>query len=139
MFKLLALNPISTKNKPGTLIDINIETICAKYDISNFSISKCFYITDLNSTESRGNHSNTNASEILICQEGSFTIKLHDGNGEIIMTLSKHDGIFIDRNVWVEFYDFTNCVILAFVSIEKDVKRSCYDFGEFLQKHNTCV
>jgi mannose-6-phosphate isomerase-like protein (cupin superfamily) len=133
-FKLLKFDPILTPNKPGELIDININTICLKYDL-NFTISKCFYITALNASESRGKHSNNNASEILICQSGSFTIKLHDGKKETVFELSKNDGIFIDHNVWVDFSNFNNCTILAFVNISPDVKHSCYDFDEFLLKH----
>jgi len=133
-FKRLSFDPILTQGKPGELVDINMAAICVKYDLA-FTISKCFYITNLTSPESRGRHSNNNASEILICQSGSFTIKLHDGTVETTLRLSKNDGIFINRNVWVDFYDFKDCIILAFVNIEPDVKQSCYDFNEFLANH----
>lgn len=132
--KKFSLNPIETKGKPGKLAEINIAKICLENNIQ-FHTSKYFYVTDLDSTESRGNHSNNNASEILICLQGSFDIKLHDGKSEVVVQLKEHEGIFIDKNIWISYYNFKKCVILAFVSIYTNDKESCCDFDEFLKKH----
>ena len=58
-------------------------------------------------------------------------------NVNVIFTLNKNDAIFINRNIWIEFYNFRECIILAFVHIKSSLdnkgKESCYDFNEFLQ------
>ena len=128
------LNPIETEGKPGKLVDVDLKKISKQLNI-NFHITKCFYINELNSINSRGNHSNYNASEILICLNGSFEIKLHNGIYEKILFLKKNEGIFIEKNIWIEFYNFKDCIISAYVDIDyDDNKNSCYDFKEFLQK-----
>jgi len=130
-YKKFTLIPIKTKEKPGELVDLNITNICLENNI-DFTISKCFYITDLNSELSRGNHSNYNASEILICLKGSFEIMLHDGKEKKIFKLNQHDAIFINKNIWIEFYNFNDCIIMAFVNLIVNNKESCYDFNEFI-------
>lgn len=130
-FKKINLNPTKTDGKPGELIDLNINNICEENDIF-FSVSKMFYINELNSELSRGNHSNSNASEILICLNGSFELKLHDGKQENNFILNKNDAIFINKNIWIEFFNFKDCIILAFVNIIDTDKKSCYDFNDYL-------
>lgn len=130
-YKILEFKPIVTEGKPGELIDLNLNNICLKNNIE-FNISKCFYINELNSPLSRGNHSNNNASEILVCLNGSFEIKLNNGKNEINLQINKNEGIYIDKNIWIEFYNFDNCIIIVFVNIYVDNKQSCYDFNEFL-------
>jgi hypothetical protein len=135
-YKLFSLNPIKTEGKPGELIDVDINKICLENNLQ-FTITKCFYINELNSNLSRGNHSNYNASEILICLTGSFELKLHDGKEGKNFILCKNDAIFINKNIWVEFYNFNECIIMAFVNISLNNKTSCYDFNEFLLHMNS--
>jgi len=135
-YTFFKLNPIITENKPGKLVDLNIKNICNHINI-NFNVSKCFYINDLDSKLSRGNHSNNNASEILFCLNGSFDIKLTNQNCSETLSININEGIFIDKNIWIEFYNFKDCVILAFVDIEyNDIKDSCYDFQQYINNFN---
>lgn len=133
--KIIQLQPIITEGKPGSLIDLNITNICLKNNIQ-FNISKCFYINDLDSFEARGKHSNENASEILVCVNGSFKIMLHDGINEYNYTINKNTAIYIDKNIWIEMNDFHNCVIMAFVHIYPNDKQSCFKFEDFLEFKN---
>jgi hypothetical protein len=126
---------IITDGKPGELVDLDINKICIENNI-NFTISKCFYVNELNSNLSRGNHSNENASEILVCLNGSFIIKLHDGKNEEKIEIHKNQAIFINNNIWIEIYDFKNCIIMGFVNILKNNKKSCYNFDEFIKNIN---
>lgn len=128
------LEPIITKEKPGELIDLNLKNICKNLDIQ-FQMSKCFYINELNSDLSRGKHSNNNCTELLICLTGTFDIKLHNGKKVTIINMKKNEGIFINKNIWIDFYNFKDCIIIAFVDIDFDEeKKSCYDFNDFLNK-----
>ena len=131
MYKYFTLHPKITEGKPGILTEVNISKICNEQHIE-FNISKCFYVTDLNSEDSRGNHSNTNASELLVCLQGSYNITLHDGKREVTLHLNQHDVVFIEKNVWISYYNFKNCVIMAYVCIYPTNKDSCHDFNEFL-------
>ena len=129
------LNTIETENKPGKLVDLTLKNICKNINIQ-FNISKIFYINDLNSNLSRGNHSNNNASEILLCLNGSFNIKLINKNSNKILTINKNEAIFIDKNIWIEFYNFNNCIILGLVDIDlNNDKDSCYNFDEYINKN----
>jgi mannose-6-phosphate isomerase-like protein (cupin superfamily) len=138
-YKKFKITTIKTDGKPGELVDIqtNVDTFCLENNVG-FHISKCFYITNLASALSRGKHSNRKASEVLICLTGRFEIKLHNGKAQETFVLEQNDAIFINRNIWIDFYNFTDCIILAFVCIdEPDGKFSCYDFNEFLSTVNT--
>lgn len=130
-FKLI---PIITENKPGELVDLNLKNICKKLDIQ-FHFTKSFYINELNSKESRGKHSNDNCTELLICVDGTMNIKLHDGKNEYKFSLKKNEGIYIDKNIWIDFYNFKNAIVLVFVDVDynKD-KKSCYNFEDYLNK-----
>ena len=130
-YKLIKLTPIETDGKPGKLTEVNINKICIEHKIE-FNTYKCFYVNELNSAISRGNHSNNNASEFLVCLQGSFEIKLHDGINEKVINITQNNAIFIDKNVWISYYNFNNCVIMAFVSVYISDKESCYDFNKFL-------
>lgn len=128
------LDPIITINKPGELIDLNMKYLCKKLNIQ-FHFTKSFYINELNSKESRGKHSNDNCSELLICLNGSLDIKLHDGKNEILFHLKKNEGVFIEKNIWIDFFNFIDCIILVYVDVDyNEDKKSCYDFKDFLNK-----
>ena len=109
-YKIFSLTPILTDGKPGEFVDLDLKKICLEHDIP-FTISKCFYINELNSELSRGNHSNSNASEILICLKGSFEIKLHDGIEEKLFKLNKNDVIYISNNIWISYNNFNDFIL----------------------------
>lgn len=126
------LDPISTKGKPGKLININFDKICKNNNIY-FQPNHQFYINDLNSTESRGNHSNSNCNEMLICLNGCFDIKLFDGKFTKSYNITQNTGIYIPINNWIEISNFKNSVIIVFTEIFNN-KESIYDFEEFKKK-----
>ena len=125
------LQSIITKEKPGELVNIDIKTICKQNNIE-MNPNNIFYITDLNSIKSRGQHSNSNVQEILICLQGSFEIKLNNGNNEYNYLINKNEGIYVARNIWLDFYNFKNCVIIVFAEIDATIKKeSIYNYSEF--------
>lgn len=136
-YKLFNLNIINTINKPGTLVNIDINKINQHLKI-NFQATKTFYINNLNSKESRGNHANTNINELLICLSGNFEIKLFDGKIEEIIIVKENSGIYIPKNIWLEFYNFKNCVILAYTDVkDNQEKKSIYDKNEYIKVIST--
>ena len=137
-YKIINLKPIKTVEKPGSLVDFDLNKICRENNI-NFTITKSFYINDLNSEKMRGLHSNNNSSEILICLQGSFEIKLKNGYIEEQLTIEKNSAIFIDKNIWIEFFNFKNCIIFAFVYVHPCNKNSCYDYNTYLKNNNNII
>ena len=125
------LEPIYTEGKPGELVNIDIRNLSKKLNI-DFNPNKIFYLTDLNSIKSRGKHSNSNVQEILICLQGSFDIKLNDGKEEKKYKIKKNEGIYVGKNIWLDFYNFKNCVILVFAEIDATIKKvSIYNYEDF--------
>ena len=136
----IKLDSVVTPGKPGELFNININEITKQLNI-NFNINHMFFINDLNTNESRGNHSNNCISELLICMSGSFDIKLDDGKNEKTYTIHKNEVIYVPENVWLSFFNFKNCIILVLVDKSKDTKnekKSEYDYDKFkeMKKNN---
>lgn len=132
MYKIFNLESIETKNKPGCLVNIKINEICKKEQI-DFTQTGMFYLNNLNSNESRGLHSNGSVSEILICLSGSFTIKLNNRKNEEIIEIKQNNGIFIDKDIWIEFYDFDNCLILVLLNNNHPPSQSYYIIEEYMK------
>ena len=131
MIKLINLNPIITENKPGQLVNLNISEICKNNQLI-FNPNHSFYINDLNSDQSRGNHSNSNASELLICLSGKFDIQVFNGIKYEKYIITTNNGIFIPKNIWIEFNNFENCIILAYVDIDITIeKKSIYNLEDY--------
>ena len=127
------MHSISTANKPGELVDLDLKYISRDLGI-NFNLCKSFYINKLNSNLSRGNHSNNNCQELLFCLNGSFNIRLFNGKDTYKFSIKQDEGVFIPKNIWIEFDNFDNCIILAFIDIEISDKDSCYNIEEFKKK-----
>ena len=123
---------IITESKPGVLIDLDLTKITSDLGIF-FQYTKSFYITQLNSKLSRGNHSNNNCKELIFCLNGSFDIKLFDGEIYYNFNIKENEGIYVSNNIWIEINNFKNCIILVFVDVTT-IKDSCYDFIEFKNK-----
>ena len=128
------LEPIITPGKPGALVNFNIQKTCENLNIF-FNPNHSFYINDLNSNKSRGNHSNSNANEVLVCLSGSFDLMLFNGKETKNFVIEKNSGIYIPNNTWVELNNFKNCIIVAYVEVVNK-KESIYDYDEYKKQFN---
>ena len=137
MIQKFKIKSIETEGKPGILCPLKIDEINRELGI-NFKINNLFYITELNSLQSRGKHANTNTTEILICIKGSFDLKCFDGTNTVTHTLKEHDSIYIPEMIWLDFNNFKDCIILVLTSIAPVIKKdSIYDIEEFKKIVNT--
>jgi mannose-6-phosphate isomerase-like protein (cupin superfamily) len=126
------IEPIITEGKPGHLINLDIKNISEKLGIY-FNINHMFYMNELDSQLSRGDHSNYNAQELLICMNGCFDITLDDGKNKKIYNIKKNQVIYVPKNVWLRFFNFKNCIILVLVDIDYKIKKeSEYNYDKFL-------
>ena len=123
----ILLESIITNGKPGKLFNIDLKKLNINFNPNHF-----FYLTDLNSFDSRGKHSNSNVQELLICMQGSFEIKLNDGKEEIKYNIKKNEAIYVGRNIWLDFYNFQNCIIFVLAEVDAEIKKiSIYNYDDF--------
>lgn len=82
-----------------------------------FEIKRIFYIYGTKANVIRGQHANKISRFVLINLCGSCKIKVNDGTNEEIIVLDKpHHGIYLDRMVWKDMYDFSENSILLVLS-----------------------
>lgn len=82
-----------------------------------FEIKRIFYIYGTKPDVIRGQHANKISRFVLINLCGSCKIKVNDGENEEIIILDKpHHGIYLDRMVWKDMYDFSEDSILLVLS-----------------------
>ena len=104
-----------------------------------FDIKRTYYLFNLNK-KPRGFHAHHKLQQMMICLNGSCKIKLDNGAEDPIEVFldSPSQGIFIDKMIWHEMYEFSsNCIIAVLSSDyydEKDYIRNYQDFGTLVKK-----
>lgn len=82
-----------------------------------FDIKRIFYIYDTKEEVVRGQHANKISRFILICLSGSCEVKvcdLDDKKEDIFILDSPTKGLYLDRMVWKDMYNFSkDCVLLV--------------------------
>lgn len=82
-----------------------------------FDIKRIFYIYGTKEGIIRGQHANKISRFVLICLSGSCEVKVYDINEkkeEIFILDSLTKGLYLDRMVWKDMYNFSeNCVLLV--------------------------
>lgn len=82
-----------------------------------FEIKRIFYIYGTSSDVIRGQHANKISRFILINLSGECKVKVNDGKNEEVFILNKpNQGIYLDRMVWKDMYDFSEDSILLVLS-----------------------
>ena len=98
-------------------------------------IKRVYYIFDNKNNTKRGFHAHKNLQQVVICVKGSCKFLLDDGKErkEVVLD-SPNKGLFIDKMIWREMYDFSeDCVLVILASdyyYESDYIR---DYNEFLK------
>lgn len=100
-----------------------------------FDIKRVFYIFGTQNYVVRGNHANRKTKFLLISISGSCKVKTNDGTVEKIHTLKNPEtGLFLDKMVWKEMYDFSDdCILLVMASEYYDPNEYIKDYAEFLK------
>lgn len=98
-----------------------------------FEIKRIFYIYGTKEGVIRGQHANRKSEFVLINLAGSCKIKVDDGKNEKIITLDKaHEGIYLDKMLWKDMYDFSKDSILLVLSNQSyDSEEYVRDYIEF--------
>lgn len=103
-----------------------------------FEIKRIFYIYGTKSDVVRGQHANRNSEFVLINLAGSCKIKVDDGkNIETIILDKAHEGIYLDKMVWKDMYDFSkDSILLVLSNYSYDSQEYVRDYNEFKKEMN---
>ena len=98
-------------------------------------IKRVYYIFDNKNNIKRGFHAHKDLQQIAICVKGSCKFLLDDGKEkkEVILD-SPNKGLFIDKMVWHEMYDFSeDCVLVVLANDYYDEGDYIRDYDKFLR------
>ncbi len=102
-----------------------------------FVIKRIYYIYGTREGVRRGFHAHRKLKQVLVCLNGSCKILLDDGYKKETVFLQENDrGIYIDRPIWREMFDFSpDAVLLCIASDiynESDYIRNYEEFLEYI-------
>ncbi len=95
-----------------------------------FEVKRIFLLSDIKEIK-RGNHAHKKLHQIIISVQGSFLLKLDDGeNKQEIFLDSPSKGVFVSNLVWKELTNFSeDCKILVLAS-------DYYDEGDYIRNYD---
>lgn len=95
-----------------------------------FEIKRMFYIYGTKTNVVRGQHANKKSEFVLINLSGNCKIKVDDGeNKEVIILDKPHEGIYLEKMVWKDMFDFSEDSILLVLS------NHSYDSEEYVRDY----
>jgi dTDP-4-dehydrorhamnose 3,5-epimerase-like enzyme len=98
-----------------------------------FEIKRVYYIFGTREDVRRGLHAHKKLQQVLICVHGSCTILLDNGaEREEIILNNPTQGLFVDRMIWREMYNFSSdAVLLVLASEHYNEEDYIRDYKEF--------
>lgn len=101
-----------------------------------FDIKRVFYMYGTDPEMIRGQHANRKTQFVLINVSGTSRVKMDNGWETEIIELNKpRMGLFIDKMVWKDMYDFSaDSVLLVLASEHYDGKEYIRDYQRFLDE-----
>lgn len=101
-----------------------------------FDVKRIFYIYGSNQDVVRGMHANRNSEFVFINVNGKSKIKIDDGkHTEIIELNQAHTGLYLDKMLWKEMYDFSpDSVLLVLTNTLYDNQEYIRDYSEYLKE-----
>lgn len=103
-----------------------------------FEIKRIFYIYGSNQDVVRGSHANRNSEFVFINVSGQSKIKVDDGKKiEIIELNEAHTGLYLNKMIWKEMYDFSpDSVLLVLTNTNYDNKEYIREYDAFIKEVN---
>ncbi len=96
-----------------------------------FDIKRIFYMYGSEKGVIRGQHANRKSEFVLINVQGTSKVLIDDGKEKNIVILDKpHKGVYLNKMVWKDMYDFSEDSILLVLSNE------CYDGTEYIRNYD---
>jgi mannose-6-phosphate isomerase-like protein (cupin superfamily) len=117
--------PLIAEGKRGNL------SFCEVKKQIPFNIKRVYWIYDVSSKRSRGEHAHKKNEQVLFCLQGSIRLELDDGINRDNIVLNKPNiGIFLGRKLWVKMSNFEKNTVLLILSSE------FYDEKEYIRDYN---
>ncbi|OCR16551.1 dTDP-6-deoxy-3,4-keto-hexulose isomerase [Helicobacter pullorum] len=128
--KLVNLKYFNDKN--STLVAIERQMDCP------FEIKRIFYIFNVSKNVIRGEHANLNSKFFFITLKGECKIKVDNGKEQQIFILNNpKQGLYMDKMLWKQMYDFSeDCILLVLSNVFYDKNEYIYNYDEFLRMVN---
>lgn len=103
-----------------------------------FDIKRVFYIYKTVEGTVRGKHANIDSEFVLINVQGSCKIMFDDGKNKDFVLLDRPNfGIYLNKMVWKEMYDFSeDSVLLVLASEYYNENEYVRDYDEFKKMVN---
>ncbi len=96
----------------------NLNAIEGNEDVP-FEIKRIYYITQVPAGVTRGFHSHRKLEQVLLCVNGSVSIRIRTPFEEEIVSLDDPSkGLYIGHMVWREMFDFTPGSVLLVLASE---------------------
>lgn len=96
----------------------NLHAIEGNGDVP-FEIKRVYYITQVPAGVTRGFHSHRELEQVLLCVNGTVSIRVKTPYEEEIVTLSDpSEGLYIGHMVWREMFNFTPDAVLLVLASE---------------------
>lgn len=96
-----------------------------------FDVKRVFWIFDTKVGIMRGAHANKNSQFLLVAINGSCKIKVDNGKQIEIFDLNNpYTGLYLDKMIWKEMYDFSHNAILLVLT------NTLYDEKEYIRDYN---
>lgn len=84
-----------------------------------FQIKRIYYIFATREDVRRGLHAHKQLQQVLICVHGTCKILLDDGRDQLNIILNDPArGLFVDKMIWREMYDFSADAVLLVLASE---------------------
>jgi acetyltransferase-like isoleucine patch superfamily enzyme len=99
-----------------------------------FTPKRFFYVYDVPSKETRGEHAHKKCDQFLICLKGSCSVLVDDGQQRKEVELNSPDlGLFLPSGIWGTQYKYTqDAVLLVFASELYDSADYIRDYSSYL-------
>jgi len=82
-----------------------------------FEIKRVYYLYDVPGGEERGGHAHRQLEQVIIAINGSFDVRVDDGETQAVFRLSRaNEGLYLCSGIWRELLNFTSgsvCLVLA--------------------------
>lgn len=104
-----------------------------------FPIARVFFLYDIPSGASRGDHSHRTCAEVVFAVHGAFTMAVDDGRHRMAVRMDRPDvGILIPPGIWCRLLDFAEGTVCAVMASEKyDASGYTYSYSEFQKESAT--
>lgn len=99
-----------------------------------FEIKRIYYIYGTQQNVKRGMHAHYDLQQVIVCINGSCKLLLDNGFEQQTFTLSApSSGLFIDRLIWRELFDFSDEAILLILASDY------YNEHDYIRNYNKFI